>query len=110
MQIFVKLSHHLARFEAFAIVGQTLHPACHHAQEVQILVDHIQHARAQHLDGDLAMVAAALLEHGKVDLCNRGAGHRLPLERDEDVIDLLLEGALNDADGHFAGKGWHAVL
>jgi len=46
VQVFVKLGHHLAGFEAFAVGAQVFHPARHHAHQAQVFVDDGQHAWA----------------------------------------------------------------
>ena len=77
VQVLVKLSHHFARFQAFAILGKTLYPTGHHAQQIQVFADHRRHVRAQHLDSDITVHTLFGLEHCKMHLRDRRAGHRL---------------------------------
>jgi hypothetical protein len=55
VQVGVELGHHLARLQALAVGRQALDPAGHHAHQRQVVVDDLQHAGAQHLDGHLAL-------------------------------------------------------
>ena len=95
VQVFVELGHHLAWLEPLAIGRQPLDPAGHHAHQAQVLVDDRQHARAQHLDGHLAFAALRGPQHRKVHLRDRRTGHRLALERDEDLVQRLAQRALD---------------
>ncbi|MPM69353.1 hypothetical protein SDC9_116298 [bioreactor metagenome] len=110
VQIVVELGHHLQRLQALAVAGELFHPAGHHAHQRHILVDHRQHARAQHLHGHIALVAIAVADHCEVHLRNRRAGHRLALERHEHLIDGLAEGSLDGLHRHLRVKRRHAVL
>ena len=80
MQVFVKLSHHLARLETLAAVGEALYPAGHHAHQSQVFFDRREHTGPQHLDGNFPGLTRPVFQHGKMHLCNRGAGDWLPIE------------------------------
>ena len=70
MQVFVKLSHHLTRLEAPAVSRQAFDPASHHAHQAEVFFDHLEHARAQHFDGNVAVAALAVFENPKMHLRN----------------------------------------
>ncbi|OIQ69283.1 hypothetical protein GALL_491170 [mine drainage metagenome] len=110
VQVLVKLGHHFARLEPFAVIGQTVDPASHHSHQVQVFVDGRQHARTQHFDGNFTMLSAAVLEYGKVHLGDRGAGDWLALKRHKNVVHLFLESFLDDGNGHLARKRRHPIL
>ena len=76
VQVLVELRHHLARLQPLAVIREPLDPAGHHPHEAQVLLDDVQHAGPQHLHGDVAGVAAAVLQRREVHLRDRGAGHR----------------------------------
>ena len=76
VQMFVKLSHHLAGFEALAICTDFFKPAGHHAHQVQIFFNRLQHVGAQHFDCHLLDHTVFVLPQSKVNLRNGCAGHR----------------------------------
>ena len=110
MQVFVKLGHHLFGLEALAISGQPVNPACHHSQQAQVFFHDGQHTRTQHLHRHLTRFTGAVLNDGKVHLCNGGAGNRDAVKRDEEVAQLLVESSLYAGNSHVAVKRWHLVL
>ena len=110
VQVVVKLSHHLQRLQALALIGELLHPARHHVHQGDVFVDHLFHAGAQHLDRDLSLLTIAITHGGKVHLGNRGAGHGCAIKADKDLVQRLAEIALNGVDGNLRIKRWHTVL
>jgi hypothetical protein len=86
MQVLVELGHHLAGLEAPAVHPDALEPRGHVAHQRQIAVDYRQHARTQHLHGHLAAMARTAAQRGEVHLGDRRAGHRLVLERLEQLV------------------------
>ena len=59
VQVVVELGDHLARLQALAVGRQPLDPARQRAHQREVVVDRREHAGPQHLDRDLAAVAAA---------------------------------------------------
>ena len=76
VQMFVKFSHHLTGFEALAICADFFKPTGHHAHQVQIFFNRLQHVGAQHFDCYLLDHTVFVLPQSKMDLRNGCAGHR----------------------------------
>jgi hypothetical protein len=95
VQVHVELGHHLAGLEAPAVAGQSLDPGGEHPQQREVVVDDLQHAGAQHLDGDLA----AVVQLRKMHLGDRGTGDRLGIEAGEQRFDRASEGLLDESAG-----------
>ena len=106
VQVAVELGHHVARPQPLAVGRQALDPARQRVQQRHVVVDDVQHARAQHLHGHLA----AVVQRGEVDLRDRGTGHRLGLELAEHGIDRLAQALLDQAAGLGGGDWRHLVL
>ena len=66
MEMFVKLGHDLARLEPTSVRSQALNQAGQHPHQRKILVNDVEHTRAQNLDRHMA----SIMQHGKVDLRN----------------------------------------
>ena len=110
VQVGVELGHHLARLEALAVGRELLDQLGHRAHQRQVAVDHRQHARAQHLDGNIAQLARTGADGGKVHLGNRGAGNGLFVKADKDLGQRLAEGPLDGLHRNARVERGHAVL
>ena len=110
MQIVVELGNHFPGLEPLAIMGEPFQPARHHVHQRQILVDHGLHARAQHLDGDIALDAGLVADPGKVHLRDGRTGHGLTLEADEDLLQRLAKGTLDGVHRDLGIERRHAIL
>ena len=110
VQVLVELGHHLARLEALAVGRQAVYPRGHHADQAHILVDDLQHAGAQHFHRHLALASVLVTQGGEMHLRDGCAGHRLPIEAQENLADRLAERPLDDGDGLLGRKRRHAVL
>ncbi len=110
VQVFVELGHHLARFEAFALGRQRVHPTGHHAHEAQVFVNNRQHVGPQHLDRHFASALATVAQDSKVDLGDGGAGHGHLVKLRKNRVQRFAKSAFDGGHGHGAGERRHAVL
>ena len=75
-------------------------------EEAEVGLDLLRRARPLHLDGD----DVAVREHRAVDLADRGRGHRLAVELEEETLDRLAELLADDALDLLVGERAHVVL
>ena len=78
--------------------------------QLKVFVYDLEHARAQHLDRDFALLTAAVFQAGEMHLRNRCAGHRHPVKAAENFIHTPAEGAFNRSHRHIRGEWRHLVL
>ena len=110
MQVLVELRNDFPRLQTAGVGTQALHPARQHAHEAEILFDDGQHVGPQHFYRYIALLAVTALQRGKVNLRDRGTGHRLALEAAEDLTDRAAECAFDRGDRHIRAEGRHTVL
>ncbi|CAM5213543.1 hypothetical protein CDEF62S_05792 [Castellaniella defragrans] len=106
VQVFVELGHHFARLEAAAVRRQPLDQPRQHAQQHQIPFYGLAHARTQDFDRHLA----AIVQHGKMHLRDRGRGHGIALELREQHSGRLTQGFFDDGGGLVGRERRHLVL
>ena len=110
VQIGIELGHHFARFQALAISREAFQPTGHHAHESQVFFNHRQHPGTQHLHRHLMRLPLTVHQGSEVHLCNRGAGHRLTLERGEYLGNRFAKCPLDGGNRRCRIERWHAVL
>jgi hypothetical protein len=86
--------------EALAICTDLFKPAGHHAHQVQIFFNGLQHVGAQHFDRHLLHHTLFVFPQSKMDLRNGSTGHRHMVKRLKDFRHWPTKSSLNGGHGN----------